>query len=107
MYACYRLRYIEFTDDIFTVNKSWVREFIRAYSREIGVPFQCLVHPCFIDEDIARWLKDAGCQHVQMGVQLVDEEYKRRKLLRMEKHNHLRSSLEALRDVGLEAKLDH
>jgi hypothetical protein len=25
----------------------------------------------------------------------------------MEKHNHLRSSLEALRDVGLEAKLDH
>lgn len=107
MHARYRLRYIEFTDDIFTVNKEWVRELTRAYARDIGVPFQCLVHPRFIDKDIARWLKDAGCQHVQMGVQSVDEEYKRKTLLRMEKDNHLRRSLEALKDAGLPAKLDH
>jgi hypothetical protein len=42
-----------------------------------------------------------------MGVQSVDEEYKRKTLLRMERDDHLRRSLEALRDVGLEAKLDH
>jgi radical SAM superfamily enzyme YgiQ (UPF0313 family) len=107
MHARYRLRYIEFTDDIFTVDKAWVRAFTRAYQREIGVPFQCLVHPRFIDRDIARWLKDAGCQHVQMGVQSVDEEYKRKMLLRMEKDDHLRRSLEALRAAGLDVKLDH
>ena len=107
MHARYRLRYIEFTDDIFTVDKEWVRRFTAAYRREIGVPFQCLVHPRFIDRDVARWLKEAGCQHVQMGVQSVDEEYKRKTLLRMEKDDHLRRSLEALRAEGLDAKLDH
>jgi anaerobic magnesium-protoporphyrin IX monomethyl ester cyclase len=106
-HARYRLRYVEFTDDIFTVDKEWVREFTAAYRREIAVPFQCLVHPRFIDRDIARWLKEAGCQHVQMGVQSVDEEYKRRTLLRMEKDDHLRRGLRALRDEGLDAKLDH
>jgi anaerobic magnesium-protoporphyrin IX monomethyl ester cyclase len=106
-HARYRLRYVDFTDDIFTVDKEWVRELTRAYGAEIGVPFQCLVHPRFIDRDIARWLKDAGCQHVQMGVQSVDEEYKRKTLLRMEKDDHLRGALEALRDAGLQAKLDH
>jgi anaerobic magnesium-protoporphyrin IX monomethyl ester cyclase len=107
MHARYRLRYVEFTDDIFTVDKEWVRELTTAYKREISVPFQCLVHPRFIDRDVARWLKDAGCQHVQMGVQSVDEEYKRKTLLRMEKDDHLRRALVALRDAGLPAKLDH
>lgn len=107
MHARYRLRYIEFADDIFTVNKEWIREFTSAYKKDIGVPFQCLVHPRFIDRDMARWLADAGCVHVQMGVQSVDEEYRRKTLLRNEKDNHLRAALEALRDAGLEAKLDH
>lgn len=107
MHARYRLRYIEFADDIFTVDKEWVRAFTSAYRRELGVPFQCLVHPRFIDRDVARWLKEAGCQHVQMGVQSVDEEYKRKTLLRVEKDDHLRKSLEALRDADLDVKLDH
>ncbi len=107
MHARYKLRYVEFTDDIFTVDKEWVRELTAAYKREINVPFQCLVHPRFIDRDVARWLKEAGCQHVQMGVQSVDEEYKRKTLLRMEKDDHLRRALAALRDEGLDAKLDH
>ncbi|MFO0547334.1 MAG: radical SAM protein [Polyangiaceae bacterium] len=107
MHARYDLRYIEFADDIFTVDKEWVREFTRAYARELAVPFQCLVHPRFIDRDVARWLRDAGCQHVQMGVQSADEEYKRKTLLRIEKDNHLRDALAALADAGLPAKLDH
>jgi radical SAM superfamily enzyme YgiQ (UPF0313 family) len=107
MHARYRLRYLEFTDDIFTVDKDWVREFTAAYRRELGVPFQCLVHPRYIDSDVARWLKEAGCVHVQMGVQSVDEQYKKKTLLRMESDGHLRKALAALKDVGLGVKLDH
>jgi radical SAM superfamily enzyme YgiQ (UPF0313 family) len=106
-HARYRLRYVEFQDDVFTVDKEWVRAFTKAYSREIGAPFHCLVHPRFIDADVAGWLKDAGCQHVQMGVQSVDEEYKRKNLLRGERDDHLRAALGALRDAGLPVKLDH
>lgn len=106
-HARYRLRYVDFQDDIFTVDKEWVRAFTRAYAREIGAPFQCLVHPRFIDDDVAGWLKDAGCVHVQMGVQSADEEYKRKSLLRGERDDHLRDALRALRGAQLPVKLDH
>jgi hypothetical protein len=106
-HARYRIRYIEMADDIFTVDKEWIREFCRVYARDLGVPFQCLVHPRFVDHDIARWLKEANCQHVQMGVQSADEEYKRKVLLRVEKDGHLRRALAALRDADLPVKLDH
>jgi radical SAM superfamily enzyme YgiQ (UPF0313 family) len=105
--ARYGIRHVDFEDDIFTVDKAWLRGFLDEYKREIGVPFQCLVHPRYVDREIARWLADAGCEHVQMGVQSADEEYKRKQLLRMEKEAHLEGALEALADAKLGVNLDH
>lgn len=101
------IRRVDFEDDIFTTSKEWLRDFLREYRREVDLPFQCLVHPRYIDRDMARWLRDSGCQHVQMGVQSADEEYKRHQLLRMEKDAHLTHALAAMHDVGLDTKLDH
>jgi radical SAM superfamily enzyme YgiQ (UPF0313 family) len=101
------IRRVDFEDDIFTTHKSWIRDFMAEYRREIDLPFQCLVHPRFLDEDIARWLKDAGCQHVQMGVQSVDEEYKREELRRTENDAQLHTALAALDAAHLDLKLDH
>ncbi|MGZ3419697.1 MAG: B12-binding domain-containing radical SAM protein [Polyangiales bacterium] len=103
----YDVRRVEFHDDIFTVDKEWLRTFLARYKKEIGVTFQCLVHPKFVDREVATILKDGGCDQVQMGVQSADEEYKRKNLLRMEKGKHLESALEALSAVGLRMKLDH
>jgi radical SAM superfamily enzyme YgiQ (UPF0313 family) len=105
--ARFGIRRVDFEDDIFTVDKAWLRAFLVEYRREIGVPFQCLVHPRYVDREIARWLKDAGCEHVQMGVQSADEEYKRTQLLRMEKEAHLERALEALEEARLGVNLDH
>lgn len=101
------IRRVDFEDDIFTVHKSWLRDFLLEYRREIDLPFQCLVHPRFVDGDIARWLSDAGCQHVQMGVQSVDDDYKRDHLRRTESDQHLRSALDALDRARLDLKADH
>ncbi|MFT3711211.1 MAG: radical SAM protein [Archangium sp.] len=103
----YGIRYVDIEDDIFTVDKEWIRAFTKRYEKEIGVPFHCLSHPRFMDRDVAAMLKDAGCVHVQMGVQSADEEYKRRELLRWEKEADLEKSLEAMASVGLRVKLDH
>lgn len=101
------IKRVDFEDDIFTTSKDWLRDFLAEYRREVDVPFQCLVHPRYVDDDIARWLRDAGCQHVQMGVQSADEEYKRHQLLRMEKDSHLDGALASFGAVGLPMKLDH
>ncbi len=105
--ATYDIKRVEFDDDIFTTKKQWIHDFLIEYKREVDVPFICLVHPRYIDRDMSRWLKDAGCLSVQMGVQSADEDYKRGALLRMENDNHMRESLAALQGAGLPAKLDH
>ncbi len=105
--ARWGLKRVDFEDDIFTTNKDWLKAFLHEYRREIDLPFHCLVHPRYIDDDMARWLKDAGCRWVQMGVQSADEDYKREELLRMEKERHMDESLAALASADLDVKVDH
>ena len=86
------LKYIDFQDDVFTTSKEWLQEFLPRYKAEIGLPFQCLTHPKYMDDDIARWLKDAGCLWVQLGVQSMDEEFKN-KIKRFERSDHIKLAL--------------
>lgn len=105
--ARYRFRHVEVVDDIFTLDTAWLRRFLPRFKREIGVPFSCLVHPRFIDDEVAGLLRDAGCDRVQMGIQSADPEYKRSQLLRMEKEPHVTRALDAMSRAGLPMKLDH
>ena len=74
----YKLNVIEFFDDVFTLDKKWLKVFLDQYKTEIRVPFQCFTHVKFVDEDVALWLSEAGCFSAQIGIQSMDDEYKRR-----------------------------
>jgi len=103
----YKLRFLEFEDDVFTVDKKWVKEFLDQYKKEIGIPFQCLTHPKYMDEDVARWLSDAGCQYVQMGIQSMDDEFKYRLIKRYEKSDHIYKAMDVMRKYKIRPKVDH
>lgn len=103
----YKLRFVDFEDDVFTVDKAWVQAFLDRYRREIRVPFHCLTHPRYMDDDIARWLADAGCVSIQMGIQSADDEYKYGAVKRYEKTAHVERALEAMQKHGLRVKCDH
>jgi anaerobic magnesium-protoporphyrin IX monomethyl ester cyclase len=103
----YNLRYVDFNDDVFTTNKKWIHDFLDLYKKEIKVPFAALTHPRYIDEDIARWLKEAGGEWIQMGVQSMDEGFKKDNLMRYEKSDHIHSALELMHKHGIHAKVDH
>jgi radical SAM superfamily enzyme YgiQ (UPF0313 family) len=103
----YDLKYVDFQDDIFTVNKPWIKEFTDRYKKEINKPFQCLVHPKYFDEDIARWMADAGCEWIQMGIQTMDDKFKHENLRRYEDSNHIEEALEAMHKFGIFPKTDH
>lgn len=75
--ARYQLHLIEFEDDVFTLNRSWLKKLMHLYRREIKLPFQCLTHPKCMDDEIAQVLKESGCRYVQMGIQSMDDDYKR------------------------------
>ncbi len=101
------IKYIDFQDDIFTVNKPWLQEFLIRYKAEINIPFQCLTHPKYIDDEVAGWLKDAGCVWTQIGIQTMDDEFKNGSLRRYEKSSHIEKALSAMLKVGLKVKADH
>ena len=103
----YKLRMIFFEDDVFSVNKKWLKEFLPLYKKEIGVPFECLTHPKYIDEDVARWLSDAGCVYVQMGIQTLDDQYKFETIKRYEKSSHVEQAMDLMRKYKLRAMVDH
>lgn len=102
----YRLRCIAFEDDAFTMDKSWLRSFLDHYRREIHVSFQCLAHSQFVDEDVVKWLAEAGCVWVEMGVQSADEEYKKI-IYRKESNERIVQGINAFIKAGIRVRCDH
>lgn len=103
----YRPELIDFQDDVFTTSKKWLQEFTERYRDEIGIPYNILTHPRYFDEDVAKWLKDSGCQWIQMGVQSLDDSFKKENLMRYEKTEHVERALGLMLKYGLKAKVDH
>lgn len=103
----YRPRIIEFEDDVFTINKPWLKRVLDLYKHEIQTPFQCLTNPRFVDEETVRWLADAGCQYIQLGVQSMDDDYKKDFLRRLENTSSVETALRIFRKYRIQVKVDH
>jgi radical SAM superfamily enzyme YgiQ (UPF0313 family) len=103
----YGIRFVDFEDDVFTVDKAWVERFLDRYKREIKVPWMCLTHPKYVDSDIVRWMKEAGCTWVQIGIQSVDEHYKYKTMKRYEKLGDVADAIDAFMKAGIGVKGDH
>lgn len=102
-----QIKLIDFQDDVFTVDKKWLKEFLYRYKEEIQIPFQCLTHPKYLDEETARWLSEAGCRWIQMGVQSMDEDFKKHNLQRFERSDQIVEACRVMQKYGIKAKLDH
>jgi radical SAM superfamily enzyme YgiQ (UPF0313 family) len=101
------MRHVDFEDDVFTVDKDWIRRFSEEYRREIGLPFKCLTHPKYVDDDIVRWLQEAGCTWVQIGIQSIDDHYKYKQMKRYETVGDVAWAIDAFKKAGIAVKGDH
>jgi len=101
-----QVRKIFFWDPIFTLDPRWVAEFASVYRREIGIPFECYTHPQTMTRDMARWLAEAGCMMVRVGVQSVNSDT----LVAMDRKGDREKVLQCLSDLsehGLAYSVDH
>ncbi len=103
----YNPKFIDFQDDVFSANKKWLMSFLEAYKREINIPFQCLTHPNYLDEETGKAMAEAGCAWIQMGVQSMDEEFKHKSLQRFERSENIVEACRVMKKFGIKAKLDH
>ncbi len=100
-------RAVWFCDEIFTWNLEWLREFAPRYRDQIGVPFLALVHPNFVNDEIAGLLALAGCAKVDMGVQTLTQELRRGVLRRHESNARIADAIRALRSAGVWVDVDN
>ncbi len=73
----FKPRGYQFYDEIFTINKQWVREFCDQYKEKIGLPFHALLRVDMVDDEMLEWLADAGCIYVNVGVEAGNEQFRR------------------------------
>ncbi|MEW6556587.1 MAG: radical SAM protein [Elusimicrobiota bacterium] len=69
-----KLRSVSSNDEIFVLNKEWLKEFCKQYKSEINLPFHCDIYPTFINEDIIKMLVDAGLRTITVGIQSGSEQ---------------------------------
>ena len=69
-----KVRRIKVDDDTaFAFGKEWVLKFCELYKEKINIPFECLIHPHLLKEDLLWMLKDAGLIKVQIGIESASE----------------------------------
>ncbi len=71
-----------FDDDIFTLDKNYLREFCKEYDNVTQLPFVVNAHVRAFDEERARMLKEAGCAIVKFGLESGSERIRREVLQR-------------------------
>jgi radical SAM superfamily enzyme YgiQ (UPF0313 family) len=69
----YPLECIYFRDDIFICSRTWLDEFIPAFTREIGLPFICQLRVEMINRELIQRLISAGCVSISLGVETGSE----------------------------------
>jgi len=102
----WKCRSVSFLDDIFTIDKKWLKEFLPRYKERIGLPYFCLVHPATVDEETAQLLRGSGCVNVELGVQTVNEELRRLVLRRRGTNEQIATAIKVLRSVGITVMTD-
>lgn len=65
----YGLQNVLFVDDILTLDKKWLMEFLPKYRVEINVPFACFGHVNCIDEEMVKEMALSKCQTMWFGIQ--------------------------------------
>lgn len=102
-----RAKKIFFGDDIFIFDKKWLEEFATKYKKEIGISFWCTTHPRFINEQIVKLLKKAGCWFATMGVQSGSPRIRREVFHRLESNSSIIRASRLIKESGIILGLDN
>ncbi|MDD5618148.1 MAG: radical SAM protein [Candidatus Omnitrophica bacterium] len=70
----YNYKIVTFTDDVFTLNLNWLREFVKEYKVKLRIPFFCTANPGTIKDEEIYLLKEANCNMIGFGLQSTNEQ---------------------------------
>ena len=94
-------------DDTFAIDREWLKEFSRRYSKEIRFPFCCSLHPAMVNKDVVKLLKNANCYLVYLGIQSASGETRKRILKRYESNEQIMQAARLIKKSGINLSIDH
>lgn len=97
---------ILFSDDVFTMDRSWLSDFCALYVKTIGLPFKALAHPATITDAKIRLLKESGCIGMRFGIQSGNEFVRNKIMLRNVSDEKIRESIRILRKYNMDFAVD-
>lgn len=96
-----RVNYIQFQDETFTMNKVWLKEFCEKYKKEINLPFQADTRADRVDGESLSWLKSAGCDMLDIGVESGNDYIRNYVLKRNMPIEKLKHSCKLIKKAGI------
>jgi len=103
----WNVKMVVFRDDVFTLQKKWLREFTAEYRSKIGLPYFCYTHPAALDAESADLIKEGGCSYVTIGIQSADEEQRRVALNRHYTNEQALRTVALLKERKIVVSADH
>ena len=100
------LKQINFYDEIFMPQASWVDEFFDKYKQEINLPFYCMFFPGTCKEDLLKIMIKAGLAGVWMGVQSGSERVRKEVFKRYYTNQTVLKQTQLFSDYKISAKYD-
>lgn len=97
----YPLTRVHFSDDLFSSNKIWLKEFAEKYPKEIGLPFSCNQRFDCFSESIAQLLKKANCYAVQLGLETGSERLRNEVMHKNVTNKQIYDSARILKKYGI------
>jgi pyruvate-formate lyase-activating enzyme len=99
------LDFVFFYDEIFTIDKSWVRQLAGRYREEIGLPFWCYIYPGTCDEEFAGILNEMGIRYACCGIESASEHTTKDLYERAGPERVIRTG-EVLKEAGIPVEFD-
>jgi len=103
----FKIEVVRFNDDIFNSSEEWLKNFSAQYRSKISIPFICFVSPGNTNYNVVKYLKEANCIQVNMGVQTINDALRLRILNRLETKEKIISAIQLYKEFKIRAVVDN
>lgn len=98
---------ILFVDDILTLDKAWLMEFLPKYRKEVNCDFACFGHVNCLDEEMIEEMAKSNCKTIWLGIQSGCPEHRKNILDRPETNEQIIEASGWIKKYGIKLMVDH
>ena len=100
------MKYVDFQDDVFTLDPEWIKHFSQEYRKNIGLPLSAVAHPEFINDEVISLLKEAGLFYLKVGIQSGAEQVRKNVYKRHDSNRKIVEAAKVLDRHGVDVGYD-